>query len=263
MKKSIIILQDLSCFTKASINISLPVLEAMGADSAVLPLTLLSTQSDGFDNIYVRDLAGCCREVLDKFSQNGFAFDAFLSGYLSTPDQYEVAYSAMKLLREGALRIIDPVLGDDGNLYPGFTTSHVDMMRKYIRRASVITPNYTEACMLTGKTRVDDILSEFSHLTPASVVITSLPTEDGKVATLVSSDGVVRIEAQRDLGASVPGSGDLFSAVLSGRLLHGSDVFSAAFDAARITTDAIRHTLSTGRIRRAGIDIVTAIRGVV
>ena len=54
MKKSIIILQDLSCFTKASINISLPVLEAMGADSAVLPLTLLSTQSDGFDNIYVR-----------------------------------------------------------------------------------------------------------------------------------------------------------------------------------------------------------------
>ena len=117
--------------------------------------------------------------------------------------------------------------------------------------------------MLTGKTRVDDILVEFSHLTPASVVITSLPTEDGKVATLVSSDGVVRIEAQRDLGVSVPGSGDLFSAVLSGRLLHGSDVFSAAFDAARITTDAIRHTLSTGRIRRAGIDIVTAIRGVV
>lgn len=263
MKKSIIILQDLSCFTKASINISLPILEAMGADSAVLPLTLLSTQSDGFEKLYVRDLSEECRGVLSMFGENGFTFDAFLSGYLSTPAQYDAALSAMKLLCEGAIRVIDPVLGDDGVLYQGFTDEHVKLMRAYIGNATLITPNWTEAMLLTGRDDPDSMLSEFSSMTAADVVITSVPLEKGYVSTLVSSEGKVKVFRQKDLKASVPGSGDLFSALLTGRVLSGYDVFSAASDAAAITSGAIERTLLSGRERRFGIDITGAIREVV
>ncbi len=262
MKKSIIILQDLSCFTKASINISLPILEAMGADSAVLPLTLLSTQSDGFDELYVKDLSDECVEVVSQFEKNGFVFDGFLSGYLSAERQYEVANKAMKLLKSDAVRIIDPVLGDDGALYPGFTMNHVRLMRRYIENASVITPNWTEACMLTEKSDIDGILDAFSAMTPASVVITSVRHEKGKISTVVSGNGETKIFTQRDLGASVPGSGDLFASVLAGKLLSGDDLFSAAFHASEVTSLAIRKTLESGRTRRFGIDIAAALREV-
>ena len=263
MKKSIIILQDLSCFTKASINISLPLLEAMDIDSAVLPLTLLSTQSDGFEKLYMKDLSKDCSGILSRFAENGFAFNAFLSGYLSASCQYDVALSAMKLLRKDALKVIDPVLGDDGVLYSGFSHKHVSLMRSYIKNASVITPNWTEACLLTGKKEVDGILSVFSSLTDASVVITSVPLEKGSVSTVVSGNGDVRVFTQKDLGASVPGSGDLFSACLTGKLLSGMDLFTSAECACRITSDAIERTLRSGRERRFGIDIAGAIREVV
>ncbi|MGN0906842.1 MAG: bifunctional hydroxymethylpyrimidine kinase/phosphomethylpyrimidine kinase, partial [Bullifex sp.] len=239
MKKSIIILQDLPCFTKASINISLPLLEAMDIDSAVLPLTLISTQSDGFENLYMKDLSEDCSGILTRFAENGFSFDAFLSGYLSASGQYDVALSAMKLLRKDALMVIDPVLGDDGVLYSGFTDEHVALMRSYIKNASVITPNWTEACLLTGKNEVDDILSGFSSLTEASVVITSVPLEKDSVSTVVSEKGAVRVFTQKDLKASVPGSGDLFCACLTGKLLSGMALFPSAECACRVTSAAI------------------------
>ena len=50
MKKRALVLQDFTAYTKASINISLPVLESLDIDTAVLPLSLLATQSDGFDD---------------------------------------------------------------------------------------------------------------------------------------------------------------------------------------------------------------------
>ena len=53
MKKRALVLQDFTAYTKASINISLPVLESLDIDTAVLPLSLLATQSDGFDDFFI------------------------------------------------------------------------------------------------------------------------------------------------------------------------------------------------------------------
>ena len=47
--------------------------------------------------------------------------------------------------------IVDPVMADHGKLYPGFDETCAAGMRRLCRRADVILPNLTEACLLTGK----------------------------------------------------------------------------------------------------------------
>ena len=88
MKRSALVLQDLSCFTKASINISLPILESNNIDTAILPLSLLATQSDGFDDFFIKDLGNECEKVLNRFLELGFSFDGILSSYIANYEQY-------------------------------------------------------------------------------------------------------------------------------------------------------------------------------
>ena len=118
MKRSALVLQDLSCFTKASINISLPILESNNIDTAILPLSLLATQSDGFDDFFIKDLGNECEKVLNRFLSLGFSFDGILSSYIANYEQYCIVKKVFESF--DSLIVVDPVLGDDLKLYQGF-----------------------------------------------------------------------------------------------------------------------------------------------
>ena len=51
----------------------------------------------------------------------------------------------------GGLKLIDPVFGDHGELYKGFTLAQVELYKKMIKSADIITPNLTEACYLSNQ----------------------------------------------------------------------------------------------------------------
>ena len=47
--------------------------------------------------------------------------------------------------------IVDPVLGDNGNMYPTFNKEICMEMKNLIKNSNLITPNITEACLLLDK----------------------------------------------------------------------------------------------------------------
>jgi pyridoxal/pyridoxine/pyridoxamine kinase len=49
-----------------------------------------------------------------------------------------------------AIKVVDPVLGDDGVMYRALPKDMPEAMKKLCRGADVITPNWTEAVLLTG-----------------------------------------------------------------------------------------------------------------
>ena len=51
---AVLALHDLSCYSKSSITVVLPVMEALGVETAVIPTAILSTQTDGFDDNQAR-----------------------------------------------------------------------------------------------------------------------------------------------------------------------------------------------------------------
>lgn len=56
MLKRIVTIQDVSCFGKCSSTVALPLISAMGVETAVIPTAVLSTHTGGFTGYTFRDL---------------------------------------------------------------------------------------------------------------------------------------------------------------------------------------------------------------
>ena len=56
--KRIVTIQDISCFGKCSLTVALPIISAMGVETAVVPTAVLSTHTGGFSGFTFRDLSG-------------------------------------------------------------------------------------------------------------------------------------------------------------------------------------------------------------
>ena len=136
---AVLAIHDLSCFSKSSLTVALPVMEALSVETAVLPTALLSTQTDGFDDIYIRDLSGDMTAIDGRFSSLGLRFDGIYSGFLASVEQIDIVSSIID--KYATLTLVDPVMGDDGKLYQTITEDHAAAMIRLARKADIITPN--------------------------------------------------------------------------------------------------------------------------
>ena len=239
--RQVLTVQDLSCLGKCSLTVALPVLSAMGCSCSVLPTAVLSTHT-AFPQPYVRDLTGDKEPIMQHWQRIGAGFDAILVGYLSDPAQVQ----AVETLWSGfdALRILDPVMGDHGKLYSRITDAHVAAIRQLCRRANLLIPNVTEACLLTGTPYRERFAeAEYLQLIQAlgckQAVLTGVSLSQGKTG-FMTQDGFVY---QADiLPGKYHGTGDLFAAVCTGALLQEKPLQDAATQAAKFVEQAIKAT---------------------
>ena len=120
-------------------------------------------------------------------------------------------------------------------------------MRELIGLADVIVPNFTEAAFLANKyvgkntltqSEIADLLGALSAMTPGAAVITSL-SEAGTGRHLVYGQigGKTFSIPYEEIPVRFPGTGDIFSAVLTGKLLDGvslPDAVKAAMGAVEV-----------------------------
>lgn len=264
MEKTVLSIQDFSCYGKSSLNIALPVYESAHIAATLLPTAILSTQTDGFPDYYQEDLLRAGGEIISRLSGYGISFNAIQSGYLASGGHYQLLERAQKeLSHPDTLFIVDPVLGDGGKLYDAFGKEDVDHMRSLIANASIITPNYTEACLLTGcpclpvlnDADIAELLKKLAFLTPQSIVITSVPLAVGALGNVAFDGKESRTFAFSDLGLSYPGSGDLFASLLTSFLLHKTPFFVAVKWAGVGCEIALKRSADDKRERRLGVDI--------
>jgi pyridoxine kinase len=167
--------------------------------------------------------------------------------------------------QEGQLVVVDPVLGDNGELYPSIDRETVEGMARLIGYADVITPNITEAAVLLGESPGADSETAEMHLKPEvlkswltrlagmmngpdtkKVIITSVPTDpSGKRTAVVAYDNreeqFWKVECEY-VPADYPGTGDVFTSVVTGALLQGDSLPIAVERAVRFVLQAVRAT---------------------
>ena len=146
------------------------------------------------------------------------------------------------------LRLVDPVMGDNGKAYATVTPELISRIRQLCRSANLILPNYTEAQLLLQRTPVDDPLDdaaaqaladELTALAP-SAVVTGLPL--GKYIGCAGSGKDRFLVKKLHISRSFPGTGDLYGAVLIGSLLQGNALSAAADNAADFVALSIQST---------------------
>lgn len=246
--KRIVSIQDFSCIGKCSQSIALPVLSAMGLECAALPTVLLSAHT-AFDGFYSRELTDSLAPITAHWKKMGVRFDAIYTGYLGSEKQIaQVEAFIGDFGKDGNLVFVDPVMADHGKLYAGFLPSFPERMKALCRRADVITPNVTEACLLTGEPYCERhgeaftrrLLEKLLLLGAKTAIVTGISVDEKHMGVAaMDKTGELCLQNSEHIPAVFYGTGDLFAATCVGALTLGLP----AYEAIALAEDYVVHTI--------------------
>lgn len=267
--KRIVSIQDISCLGKCSLTVALPIISAMGVECSIVPTAVLSTHTM-FQNFTCKDLTDQIGPIADHWKSENIVFDAIYTGYLASKEQIgDVCAFFDTFKTKDNLIVVDPVMADNGKLYPAFGPDFPAEMAKVCAKADLIVPNLTEASLLTGlpyRTEYDEayireMLQALAKLGPRYVALTGVSFEKGRL-------GVMYYDREKNeygsyfaehLPASFHGTGDVFASTCVGALMRGLPLGDALALAADYTVECIRLTLASPEAKWYGVEFESAI----
>ncbi len=238
----VLTIQDISCVGQCSLTVALPILSACGLETAILPSAVLSTHTYNFSGFTCRDLTEEMSPILAHWQKEHILFNAIYTGYLGSLRQIDLVKDFFAgAAAPNCLKIVDPAMADNGNLYVAFDMAYVQAMKTLCGQADYILPNITEGCFLTGmeyktaydRAYIDELLSSLTALGCPNVILTGVSYQEGKTGIVVYEQGVYRYYEHEKLPNSCHGTGDIYASAFVGALMRGK----SAFDAARIAAD--------------------------
>ena len=238
--KKVAAIHDLSGYGRASLTTIIPILSNMKVQVCPVPTAMLSTHTGGFEGYSFIDLTDYMQEHINHWKKLELEFDCIYSGFLGSPKQIEIVADFIDFFgKKAKFTVVDPVMGDNGKLYSTMGNEMVVGMRKLIKNADIITPNFTEVIYLLGKEykenitldEVKEYLKELANMGPKIVIATSVPDEESN--KLDRKTSVVAYDRENDvfwrvscryIPASYPGTGDAYTSVVIGSLLQGDSL---------------------------------------
>ena len=236
-------INDIAGFGRCSTTVSLPVISVMKVQVCPVPTSVLSNHL-GFPLCHFDDYTSHMRDYIKIWNELGLTFDGLYCGFLGNEEQIDIVQEFVEMFRP-PLFLLDPVMGDHGRAYSSITETHVQKMKELLPLADIITPNITEACLLTGTPWKDGewTMQELSGLcerlaslclkdsVSASIVITGIRQGDFLV-NFLWDDGIYTTVASPIAGASRPGTGDIFASILAADAVRGETLLSSVQKAA-------------------------------
>ena len=141
--KRILTIQDISCLGKCSITVALPIISAMGVETTILPTAVLSTHTM-FPDFTVKDLTDQLLPITEHWKSQNVKFDAIYTGYLGSAEEIEIAKKIFADFGgDDTLIFIDPVMADNGKLYPAFDLEYAKLNAGLCGEADIIVPIMT------------------------------------------------------------------------------------------------------------------------
>lgn len=251
MDKKLLTIQDISCFGQCSLTVALPVISACGIETVILPSAVLSTHTAGFKNYTFRDLTDDMSSIEKSWLDNDLKFDAFYTGYVCENQIQPILNIMQSCAAPGAVRIVDPVMADNGKLYPGFNADFPQKMAQLCNGADYLLPNMTEAafllgeeCRLEGYDReyIENTVRKLHSLGAKNVILTGVSFDDKYLGCAVSDGKKIEYDFNERLSRCSHGTGDLFASVFAGAIVRGKSALEAAAIAADIVCCAIPAT---------------------
>lgn len=265
-QKRVIAIHDISCFGKCSLTVALPLLSAAGLECCCVPTAVLSTHTGGFTDYTYRDLTEDIEPIIRHWNGLNLDFDAVYTGFLGSEQQVDIIRRAINLVAgSDTLLMVDPVMGDDGKLYPVFSQNFPAQMRKLCESADVIVPNMTEAFLLLDEPyhagpyteeEISNILNRLAEICPQKIVLTGVHFDDCSLgaATLDCETGINEFVLRDRINGFYHGTGDVYAATLLSALLRGFSLHDAATIAADYTVLSIQTTKAMDKELRYGVN---------
>ena len=261
MGKRIVLFIDLPGYGKVALAAMVPLFSRMGHFPYQVPTAVVSNTLD-FGKFRIQDMTDYMRDTIKVWDELGFDPDCICTGFVLSEEQVELIGDYIRSRKprmdeiqnvdNGRLVMVDPIMADGGKLYNGIGMERVAAMRKLVSYSDVMVPNMTEAGFLTGicpgrerasAAELRELVDGLHKLSGKSVVITSAHDSETDEHLVCGydhkSEQYFRVPFTF-LPVRVAGSGDIFSTVMTGKLLNGESLEAAVQEAVRVLTALIR-----------------------
>ena len=259
-------IHDLSGFGRCSLTVILPILSAMGLQCCPVPTAFLSTHTGGFEGFTFLDMTEEMPKVANHWNTLGLDFQAIYSGFLGSERQIHIVEDFIRTFRrKDTVVVVDPVMGDHGEVYKTYTPAMCAGMAQLAAQADVITPNLTEAALLLGipyetlsadEADCRSIAEQLSMDGRRSVVLTgasTAPDRTGAVCFDARTGRTDILQAER-IPRTFLGTGDVFASVLTGALVKGDALPEATRQAVDFVHACAARTMEENIPLREGVD---------
>lgn len=251
--KKVMAIHDMSCYGRASLTSIIPIISVMGIQVCPFPTAILSTHTGGYGKPEVVPLDDFMQGAKNHWSSLNLEFESIYTGYLASSSQVRQVSSIIdSFSSENQVILIDPVMADEGELYSGFTNEIISSMRDLIQKATIITPNITEAAFLldtdyNDRLDIDKVniwATQLADISNSDVAITSAPSVKGGsyIDTVIYDKklNLLKRISVRKIDKHYPGTGDAFASVLLAYLLKGESLEESARFASEFISKSIK-----------------------
>lgn len=258
-QKRILSVQDVSCLGKCANTVALPVLSALGHECVMLPTALLSTHTGGFTDYTFLDLTEEMKKIIGHWRKIQLKFDGLLTGYFGSPEQLDIVAEYVERDQPDIFRFVDPVIGDNGTLYSIYDDSFAAHMRRFCIGADVVTPNLTEAALVTGlpfrgnhyeEAWIREILAALKELGVKRTVLTGVRYGDDRIGLIAMDNetGETGEFSTPYVDTYLPGTGDVLSSSLCAYMMADVPFLEAAERSLNFTYASIQDTIGSNKL---------------
>ena len=248
--ESLLLVNDVCGYGRVSTFAMLPVLAHYGLHPYVLPTALVSNTLD-YGTSEILDTSDFMKRTIRKWDELGFKFNCISTGFINSGEQASIIIDLIEA-QDSPLVFVDPIMADDGRLYPDMYKGAIESNRKLASKATVIMPNFTEALMISGlffdgrtfltKDEYKLVIDKICELGPKNIVIKSCIDNDAISFNLVydtRTNSITKLEYEY-IPTPFIGTGDIFASVLISEYLCGKSLIEAVRISSNFVCDVIK-----------------------
>ena len=260
-QKKIAAINDFCGFGRCSLAVSLPIISAMKIQCCPVPTSVFSNHT-GYESFYYTDYTAHMSAYIEEWKKLGLHFEGILTGFLGSPEQIGIVRNFLSAFKgENTITVVDPVMGDNGKLYPTYPNELAKQMATLVPFADILTPNLTEACILTETEYKEDmnedelmrICEALCEMGPKSVVISGLERGHDMENFIFERGKEPQIIREHKAGPCRAGTGDVFSSIIAADAVNGVEFSEAVRHASSFIAKTLRRTVEMNLPNTDGI----------
>lgn len=269
MSKKIAIINDISGYGRCSISVIQPIVSHLGVQGCPLPTAIFSNHT-GFPSFFREDFTEKMPLYIEEWKKLDLQFDGIMTGFLGSARQIGIVEQFIKdFRRPNTVVLVDPVMGDNGHIYPTYTQEMCEEMKKLLAYADIITPNLTEACFLTDTPYRESgwkhaelavLAKQLMSMGARKLVITGIKMGENFIGNAVADEnGEMEFQRQMIVEQTRSGTGDVFASVLGADAVNGIPFSQSVKRASHFVRKALVETLKTPGPTNTGIDFESSL----
>ena len=224
----IAVINDLTGFGRCSLSVEMPIISHLGIQCCPVVTSVLSNHS-AYESFYMTDYTDSMPEYIAEWKKLGLKFEGILTGFYGSIRQFDITQKFIEDFSDkNTVVIIDPIMGDNGKKYSIYNDDLCERMKRFVKKADVLTPNLTECCILEDCEYSENMTDEeIRNLCgnlrkklkkDCHLVVTGIKRGNLICNYIAETDSWVR---KKSAGQTRCGTGDVFSSIIAADAVKG------------------------------------------